>query len=108
MFILVLYSTVTTTFHKYNLDQGQMSAYTASIPLPTMANRMISPVTTCSLMCNHKRADVSDVTACNSFYVDGDQCHLGYMEPQWIMEAVLESADASPGVFLYTDFENPI
>ena len=91
------------TFNQLRVDQAKMPVYPAAKDLTShkdIRNKLIS----CSAFCNQMKSNVNDVTTCNSFYLDGDVCYLGYTGPLLALEAACISS--SPGTFLYIDFSS--
>ena len=44
------------------------------------------PALGCAAACNAIKASLDDVTSCNTFVMKDGLCHIGYLEPLWIVE----------------------
>ena len=84
----------TVQFHIFRADLANIPHFSV------VAN---SSRVTCAARC--MRMKVNNVTSCNSFFISGNDCYLGYLGPNDIMDATTATAST---LMLFADFWNPL
>ena len=90
--------------YPYALDATAMPTYTTSVDLTTTKDSFV--LISCAAECQHLKSDMTDVTSCNSFYMTGKVCNLGYIDPSIVVDFAAGAAVKDSTI--YVDFPDPL
>ena len=88
-------------FHEYAMDASSMPNYATTRTIP----EAMSPFIYCASACGMMRAENG---ACNSFYLNGSLCHLGFIEPSVLVDFLAKNVTGGGEFLLHVDFTNPL